>query len=175
MNRIFLIGYMGAGKTTLGKAFAKEMNLSFVDQDWYIEERFHKTVQEIFAERGEQGFRELERQILHEIAEFENVVISTGGGAPCFFDNMDFMNQKGETVFLNVSPEVLFHRLKLASHSRPILRGKSNDELKAFIVKALDKRKPFYSKAKYVFNADELEDINQIKSSINRLKTLLGL
>ncbi len=175
MTRIFLIGYMGAGKTTLGKAFAREMNLSFVDQDWYIEERFHKTVQEIFAERGEQGFRELERQMLHEIAEFENVVISTGGGAPCFFDNMDFMNQKGETVFLNVAPEVLFSRLKLASQNRPILRGKTNEELKAFIAKALEKRAPFYSKAKYIFNADELEDIYQIKSSVNKLKELLGL
>ncbi len=175
MTRIFLIGYMGAGKTTLGKAFAREMNLSFVDQDWYIEERFHKTVQEIFAERGEQGFRELERQMLHEIAEFEDVVISTGGGAPCFFDNMDFMNQKGETVFLNVAPEVLFSRLKLASQNRPILRGKTNEELKAFIAKALEKRAPFYSKAKYIFNADELEDMYQIKSSVNKLKELLGL
>lgn len=175
MTRIFLIGYMGAGKTTLGKAFAREMNLSFVDQDWYIEERFHKTVQEIFAERGEQGFRELERQMLHEIAEFEDVVISTGGGAPCFYDNMEFMNQKGETVFLNVAPDVLFSRLKIASQNRPILRGKTNEELKAFIAKALDKRAPFYSKAKYIFNADELEDIYQIKSSVNKLKELLGL
>lgn len=175
MTRIFLIGYMGSGKTTLGKAFAKEMNLSFVDQDWYIEERFHKTVQEIFSERGEQGFRELERQVLHEIAEFENVVISTGGGAPCFFDNIDFMNQQGDTVLLDVSPEVLFQRLKVASHTRPILHGKSNDELKAFIVHALDKRKPFYSKAKYVFSADELEDIYQIKSSVNRLRNILGM
>ena len=175
MTRIFLIGYMGAGKTTLGKAFAREMNLSFVDQDWYIEERFHKTVQEIFAERGEQGFRELERQILHEVAEFENVVISTGGGAPCFYDNMDFMNQKGDTVFLNVTPEVLFSRLKMASQNRPILRGKTNEELKAFIAKALEKRAPFYSMAKYIFNADELEDIYQIKSSVNKLKELLGL
>ena len=175
MTRIFLIGYMGAGKTTLGKAFAREMNLSFVDQDWYIEERFHKTVQEIFAERGEQGFRELERQMLHEIAEFEDVVISTGGGAPCFYDNMDFMNLKGDTVFLNVTPEVLFSRLKMASQNRPILRGKSNEELKAFIAKTLQKRAPFYSKAKYIFNADELEDIYQIKSSVNKLKELLGL
>ncbi len=175
MTRIFLIGYMGAGKTTLGKAFAREMNLSFVDQDWYIEERFHKTVQEIFAERGEQGFRELERQMLHEIAEFEDVVISTGGGAPCFYDNMDFMNLKGDTVFLNVTPEVLFSRLKMASQNRPILRGKSNEELKAFIAKTLEKRAPFYSKAKYIFNADELEDIYQIKSSVNKLKELLSL
>ena len=92
MVRIFLTGYMGAGKTTLGKAFARQMDIPFVDLDWYIEERFHKTVGELFIERGETGFRELERNMLHEVAEFENVVISTGGGAPCFYDNMDFMN-----------------------------------------------------------------------------------
>ena len=113
--------------------------------------------------------------MLHEIAEFEDVVISTGGGAPCFYDNMEFMNQKGETVFLNVAPDVLFSRLKIASQNRPILRGKTNEELKAFIAKALEKRAPFYSKAKYIFNADELEDIYQIKSSVNKLKELLGL
>ena len=79
MVRIFLTGYMGAGKTTLGKAFARKMNVPFVDLDWYIEERFHKTVGELFTERGETGFRELERNMLHEVAEFEHVVISTGG------------------------------------------------------------------------------------------------
>ena len=84
MTRIFLIGYMGAGKTTLGKAFAREMSLNFIDLDWFIEERFHKTVQQLFLERGEDGFRELERKMLHEVAEFEDVVVSTGGGTPCF-------------------------------------------------------------------------------------------
>ena len=91
MIRIFLIGYMGAGKTTLGKAFAREMGLTFVDLDWYIEERFHKTIRQLFTEMGEDGFRELEKRMLHEVADFENVVISTGGGTPCFFDNMEFM------------------------------------------------------------------------------------
>ena len=78
MIRIFLIGYMGAGKTTLGKAFAREMGLTFVDLDWYIEERFHKSIRQLFTERGEDGFRELEKRMLHEAAEFEDVVISTG-------------------------------------------------------------------------------------------------
>lgn len=100
MVRIFLTGYMGAGKTTLGKAFARKLNIPFIDLDWYIEERFHKTVGELFTERGEAGFRELERNMLHEVAEFENVVISTGGGAPCFFDNMEFMNRTGKNRFL---------------------------------------------------------------------------
>lgn len=99
MKRIFLIGYMGSGKTTLGKAFARAMQLQFIDLDWYIEERFHKTVQELFAERGEEGFREVERNMLHEAGEFENVVIAAGGGTPCFFDNIDYMNRVGDTVF----------------------------------------------------------------------------
>lgn len=175
MVRIFLTGYMGAGKTTLGKAFAHQMNIPFIDLDWYIEERFHKTVGELFAERGETGFRELERNLLHEVAEFENVVISTGGGTPCFFDNMEFMNRMGKTVFLDVHPDVLFRRLRVAKQQRPILQGKQDDELKAFIVQALEKRAPFYRQAQYIFNADELEDRRQIDTSVQRLQQLLGL
>ena len=137
MVRIFLTGYMGAGKTTLGKAFARKLNIPFIDLDWYIEERFHKTVGELFTERGEAGFREIERNMLHEVAEFENVVISTGGGAPCFFDNMEFMNRTGKTVFLNVHPDVLFRRLRIAKQQRPILQGRQDDELMDFIIQAL--------------------------------------
>ena len=96
MIRIFLTGYMGAGKTTLGKALARELHIPFIDLDWYIEERFHKTVGELFSERGEASFRELEKNMLHEVGEFEDVVISTGGGAPCFFDNIEEL-----TTYLN--------------------------------------------------------------------------
>lgn len=175
MTRIFLIGYMGAGKTTLGKALARELKLSFVDLDWYIEERFHKTVQEIFAERGEDAFRELERQMLHEVSEFENAVISTGGGTPCFFDNMEFMHTKGVTVFLNVSPKILFHRLRAAKQSRPLLRDKSDEELLVFITEALGKRMPCYSGARFTLNADELESREQIASTIQRCRDLIGI
>ena len=173
MIRIFLTGYMGAGKTTLGKAFARKLNLPFVDLDWYMEERFHKTVGELFVERGEAGFRELEKNMLHEVGAFEDVVISTG--APCFFDNMDFMNRNGKTVFLNVHPDVLFRRLRVAKQQRPILQGKQDDELKEFIIRALEKRTPFYSQAQYVFNADELEDRSQIEKSVEKLRDLLKL
>ena len=175
MIRIFLTGYMGAGKTTLGKAFARKLNLPFVDLEWYMEERFHKTVGELFVERGEAGFRELEKNMLHEVGAFEDVVISTGGGAPCFFDNMDFMNRNGKTVFLNVHPDVLFRRLRVAKQQRPILQGKQDDELKEFIIRALEKRTPFYSQAQYVFNADELEDRSQIEKSVEKLRDLLKL
>jgi shikimate kinase len=173
MKRIFLIGYMGSGKTTLGKAYARAMQLQFIDLDWYIEERFHKTVQELFEERKEDGFREIERNMLHEVAEFEDVIIACGGGTPCFFDNMEYMNGKGETVFLDASPEVLFRRLKIAKSKRPLLMDKSDEELMDVIQNALRIRIPFYSQAKYVFNAESLEDKEQISCSVQRLKTLL--
>ena len=175
MIRIFLIGYMGAGKTTLGKAFARAMGLTFVDLDWYIEERYHKTVSQIFAERGEDGFRELEKRMLHEASDFENVVISVGGGTPCFFDNMDYMNQVGETVFLDVDNQVLFRRLKVAKQQRPLLVNKTDEELMAFIQEALGKRLPHYTKAKHVFNGELLENRHQIQQSVERLKELLKL
>ena len=175
MIRIFLIGYMGAGKTTLGKALARNLELTFVDLDWYIEERFHKTVRQIFNERGEDGFREVEKRMLHEAGDFENVVISVGGGTPCFFDNMDYMNGAGETVFLDVNVDVLFRRLRVAKQQRPLLAEKTDEELKTFIVEALQKRLPFYSKAKYVFNGELLEDRHQIQQSVERLKELLKL
>lgn len=174
MTRIFLIGYMGAGKTTLGKAFAREMSLNFIDLDWFIEERFHKTVQQLFLERGEDGFRELERKMLHEVAEFEDVVVSTGGGTPCFFDNMEYMNDCGDTVFLDVEPAVLFRRLRVAKQQRPLLANKSDEELMDFICEALQKRHPFYSKAKHLFKADELEDKRQIQASVDSLRKKLN-
>lgn len=173
MTRIFLTGYMGAGKTTLGKAYAQAMSLDFIDLDWYIEGRFHKTVREIFSERGEEGFRQLEQRMLHEVAEFENVIISTGGGTPCFFDNMDYMNASGITVFLNVSTDVLFRRLKAGKQKRPLLANKTDEELKSSIVEALQARMPFYLKAQHIFQADELEDRRQIQAAVIKLKEQL--
>jgi shikimate kinase len=175
MIRVFLTGYMGAGKTTLGKAFAHDLKLSFIDLDWYLEERFHKTVSELFAEKGEAGFREIERTMLREAGEVENVVISTGGGAPCFFDNMEYMNEHGTTVFLNVSPEVLYKRLTAAARSRPILQGKTGKELYDFIVEKLAERMPYYSMAQYTLNANELDNRWQINASIQRLREMLNV
>ena len=176
MIRIFLIGYMGAGKTTLGKAFARAMGLTFVDLDWYIEERFHKTVSQIFTERGEEGFRELEKRMLHEASDFENVVISVGGGTPCFFDNMEYMNSRGYTVFLNASHEALLRRLSIptAKAKRPIIADKTNEELSQFITEAMKLRAPFYSKASLHFDSSYLEDVTQVAESTKKLAFLLA-
>lgn len=175
MIRVFFVGYMGAGKTTLGKAFARELGLTFIDLDWYIEERYHKTVRQIFEERTEEGFRDLERKMLHEVGEFENVVISAGGGTPCFFDNMEYMNGQGQTVFLDVTPSVLFRRLRVARQQRPLLAKKTDEELMEFVGTALEKRMPHYRKARYVFAADELEDKQQIQHAVDKLKLLLNI
>lgn len=166
MTRIFLIGYMGAGKTTLGRALAKELDIQFIDLDSYIEKRLCKSVSQIFAENGEEGFRDIERRMLHEVGDFENVVISTGGGTPCFFDNIEYMNRQGATVFLDVPVERLFIRLKIARKKRPLIMEKNDDELRDFITEQLAKRMPYYSKAGQKFIADQLEDVKQIQASV---------
>ena len=174
MKRIFLIGYMGSGKTTLGRAFAKATGLSFIDLDWYIEERSHRTISQLFAEEGEEGFRRLERRILHEVSEFENVVVACGGGTPCFLDNMEFMKTKGTTVFLDASLDALFRRLRVASAGRPLLKGKSDTELREFIISGLESRMVWYSKAELRMDASRLESRSQIADSIKVLSDLLN-
>ncbi|MBO7290105.1 MAG: shikimate kinase [Bacteroidaceae bacterium] len=170
MTRIFLTGYMGAGKTTLGRALAAEMGIPFIDLDHYIEKRHCKTIAQLFAEKGEEGFREIERRMLHEVGEFEDVIISTGGGTPCFFDNIEYMNSQGTTVYLDVPVERLFIRLSIARSKRPLIKEKNDEELMAFIIEQLEKRAPHYSKAQYSFKADKLEDVTQVKASVEAFR-----
>ena len=126
MTRLILIGFMGSGKTTLGRALAKELGLTFIDLDNYIELRRCKSINRRFEESGEDGFRTIERNLLHEVCEFENVVISAGGGTPCFFDNIDYMNAQGTTIYLQVSNERLLERLRIAKSRRPLLKDKND-------------------------------------------------
>ncbi len=174
MTRIILIGYMGAGKTTLGKALAQELNLQFYDLDWYIEERYHKTIAQIFAERGEDGFREIERNMLHETAEFENIVLSCGGGTPCFFDNMAYMNRQAKTVYLKATPEILTQHLRMSKTERPLLKGKNDEELIQYISTSLETRTPYYSRAHYTFDVTLLDNSENIKDAVRSLKELLN-
>ena len=169
MKKIILIGYMGAGKTTLGKVLAQKMGLTFYDLDEYIEDRFHRTIPQIFAESGESGFRDLERRMLHEVAEFEDVIISCGGGTPCFFDNMDYMNTCGETVFLNASPEALKAHLLMGKTQRPLIQGKSSEELLDFIKDSLQKRLPYYKKAKHTLSIDVINTNEDITHYVNQI------
>lgn len=175
MKRIILIGYMGAGKTTVGKALAKDLGLSFYDLDWYIEGRMHKTVQQLFAERGEEGFRQIEHNMLHEVAEFEDIVLSCGGGTPCFFDNIDYMNERGQVVYLKAGVDVLHKHLCMGKVERPLLKGKTPEELNAFIAVQLQQREPFYSKARYTLDVSLMDNYEKIKISVDHLKKILGI
>lgn len=175
MTRIFLTGYMGSGKTTLGRALAAAIGIPFIDLDHYIEQRYRKTISQLFAERGEEGFREIERKILHEVGEFEDVIISTGGGTPCFFDNIEYMNEQGTTVYLDVPVERLFIRLSIARSKRPLIKEKNDEELMTFIEEQLAKRAPHYSKAQYSFKADRLEDTAQVSSSVEEFRRQFGV
>lgn len=175
MKRIILIGYMGAGKTTVGRQLALNLGLQFYDLDWYIEMRYRTTVANIFAEKGEEGFREIERNMLHEVAEFEDVVLSCGGGTPCFFDNMEYMNSLAETVYLKASPEVLAAHLKMGKVERPLIKGKTDEELLQYIKDSLDKREPFYTKAKHTLDVSLLDNYDKIKTSVKLLKEALGI
>ena len=175
MKRVILIGYMGSGKTTIGKALSKETGMMFYDLDWYIESRMRKSVSQIFAEKGEEGFRKIEYNMLHEVAEFEDVIISCGGGTPCFFDNIDYLNQQGEVVYLKASPETLYKHLLMAKIERPLLKDKSADELIAYITEHLKQREPFYEKARHMLDVNVLDDYDKIKISVQQLRELLKL
>jgi len=161
--RIYLIGFMGSGKTTLGRRLAKYANLQFIDMDDFIEERYCKTVPQIFAEEGEGEFRDKERKALEELAQFTDIVIATGGGAPCFFDNIDLMNNTGKTVYLDIPPETLSTRLMQSKTERPLIKGKSQKELVNFINHTLSKRNTFYKKAKYHITDPDTEPHEIIK------------
>ena len=175
MRRIILVGYMGSGKTTVGKALSKETGLMFYDLDWYIESRMRKSVSQIFAEKGEEGFRKIEYNMLHEVAEFEDVIISCGGGTPCFFDNMDYLNQQGDVIYLKATPEVLYKHLLMAKVERPLLKGKTADELIAYITGHLKEREPYYQKAKYILDVSVLDNYDKINSSIHQIRELLNI
>lgn len=174
MKRIIIIGYMGAGKTTVGKVLAQTLGLPFYDLDWYIESRMRRTVKQLFDERGEDGFRLVERNMLHEAAEFEDVVISCGGGTPCFFDNMDYMNEQGDTVYLKASPEVLYGHLKMGKTVRPLLLNKTPEEVQVFIREQLKQREPFYSKARHTIDVNLLDNYDKIQITVQQIRDAIG-
>lgn len=170
MKRIFLIGFMGSGKTTIGNLLANKLNFSFIDLDHYIENRMRKKITDIFAEIGEDGFRELEHKILMEVSLLDNVVISTGGGTPCFYDNMEIMNEHGLSLYLKLSNEALTDRLHKAKAFRPLIKDKSDIELVEFIKETLTKREKYYMQASLVIENDDNNPDNTCKQIISLIK-----
>ncbi len=165
MKPIYLIGYMGCGKSTLGKALAARCDIRFIDLDDYIEARAGKGIKEIFASEGEDAFRMLERRSLMEVGGMDNAVIACGGGTPCFGDNMELLNRNGVTVHLHTSHQRLLERLKLGRAKRPLIANLNDEELDKFIAGQLERRMPYYSKTAYTFDSTLLEDESQIEST----------
>ncbi|MBR1593816.1 MAG: shikimate kinase [Bacteroidales bacterium] len=173
MKCIVLLGYMCAGKTTVGRVLAKDLGFMFYDLDWYIEERFHMRVPQIFAEQGEEKFRDLERRMLHEAAEFNDVVLSLGGGTPCFFDNMDYLNQVAHTFYLKASPEVLVRHIAMSRGRRPLLEGKTPEELDLFVRQQLQEREAFYGRAHHIIDINLLDSFDRIQTIADKIRKLL--
>ncbi len=145
--KIFLIGYMGCGKSTLGRQLAKKLMLTFLDLDSYIEQQQGRTIGEIFASDGEAKFREIESAALATVATTDNIVVATGGGAPIFNNNIELMNRSGITLYIKVDGGILTSRLLNAKTQRPIIKDKSEEELRDFVEGMIAQRSPFYQKA----------------------------
>lgn len=171
--KIFLLGYMGSGKTTAGKKLAALLDYSFIDLDLMIENETDHSIQEWF-EAGEPKFREIESIVLRQTADFKNSVIATGGGTPCFHDNMKWMNENGLTVFLKMSPGGLFHRLIYSKTARPLLAGKSDVELMEYINESLKEREYFYAQAHHTFKGENL-DVREMLETLRKEEEVLKL
>ncbi|MBI3509679.1 MAG: shikimate kinase [Bacteroidetes bacterium] len=155
--RIFLVGFMGSGKSTTGEGLAKELGLKFIDLDKEIEKKFGKDIAAIFSGDGEKHFRDLEKQTLNELIEQDDFVMACGGGTACFDDNMDKMNEAGVTIYMKMSTDHLTERLEPLVDSRPLLNGKKGHELWTFVHELLQEREPDYLRAKYKVKAKDLK------------------
>ncbi|HAN76855.1 MAG TPA: shikimate kinase [Bacteroidales bacterium] len=145
---IWIIGFPGSGKSTFGRVLAKEANYSFIDTDDNIEEEVGCSIKDFFANYGEEIFRKKETEILQKSAILKDVVIATGGGTPCFNNNMEFMNQTGITIYLKMDDDELTERLIRGKSKRPLIADKSDDEIKHYVELNIKGREKFYNMAK---------------------------
>ena len=167
--KIYLIGFMCSGKTTIGRRLAQITGFDFVDTDRFIEMQQGMTVAEIFAQHGEAAFREMERDILPVLQKREYVVVSTGGGMPCHGDNMDMMLACGKVVYLKTSPEALSRRLIRSHTERPLIKGKTEEELKTYILKQLGEREPVYRHAHITVQTEDFT-MEELLQSLNLME-----
>ena len=155
MQNIILIGFMACGKSTLGKKLANKLNFEFIDTDSEIEKNEQCSIAEIFEKFGENHFRELEKKLLLSLQDKQNCVISTGGGLPCFNENMTLLNQIGTTFYIKLNPIELAKRILNAKTIRPLAKNKTQDEVYTFVKELLAKREEFYSKSKFTLSGKE--------------------
>ena len=155
--KIFLIGFMGSGKTYWGKAWSQQSGLTFIDVDDIVENEQEKTIAQIFAEDGEDHFRNLETTALRSFVDKEDLIIATGGGTACFNDNMKWMNENGTSIYLQSSPQKILERLTSETQKRPLIKDLSNEELLFYIREKIKERNSFYQQAKIILNVDDLD------------------
>lgn len=167
--RIYLIGYMGAGKTTASKKMARLTGFACYDLDELFEEKYKINISDFFNKYGENLFRKLESQLLKDTVKFKNVIIATGGGTPCFYDNMTWMNEHGVTIYLQMHPKSIYQRLIASKRKRPLVAAKSPEELLIFIQDHLRQRNIFYSQAKIIIKAESL-NLEELQLHINAIK-----
>ncbi len=156
---------MGAGKTTIGRDLANSMNFKFIDLDEYIEKKENSTIFDIFNKKGENHFRQLEHYSLNELILLNNIVIATGGGTPCFFDNISIMNKYGLTIYINVDYQTLLSRIKKTKDKRPLLKNIDDKQMLNFITKKVIEREIYYKQSKKIVNYKNLS-IDKLKSII---------
>lgn len=154
--RYFIIGFKNSGKTTFGRKLSRMLNLDFIDLDEFIEEKEGRSIPEIYTSFGDEKFRTLEWKSLKELVKRDNIVVSTGGGVPCHCDNMTLMEKYGEVIYLNVTDETLVNRLKRAVHDRPIVKGKSEEELRSYIADLRSRCEHHYKRAKYIVDGENI-------------------
>jgi shikimate kinase len=168
--RIFLVGFMGCGKTTLGSRLANKLKYQFMDLDKVLEASAGMPIAEYFKKFGEERFREFERDILQSTTYPDNVIVSTGGGAPCFFDNMDWMNRNGTTIYISMLPKALAVRLKSGKNERPLIKDLSEEQLIDFIHSRLAERNVFYNKAHHIISGIDITPERVIEAVDAQLK-----
>lgn len=156
--RIFLLGYMGTGKTYWGRLWAEQQRMNFYDLDHEIEKNAGITIREIFEKYGESYFREKEKEALLQFADKDDFILSTGGGTPCFFDNMQWMNEKGVTIYLHTNIPVLAERLFKEKEHRPLIRNLTNEELISFIANNINKRNKFYTQSNVILDTETIKE-----------------
>ncbi len=172
---IILIGYMSSGKSTIGRKLAYRLGMEFIDTDEAFESKYKIAITDFFDRFGEVRFRELERLVLIESLQTENTIISTGGGTPCFFDNMQLINKQGISVFLKLHPNSIFDRLIHSKKQRPLLKNLTHDELKLFIIKQLSVREQFYNLSKIIIKSENIKTndlLDELKNKIEDLKII---
>ncbi len=156
--KVYLLGFMASGKSTIGLELAKTLNYEFIDLDTYIEQKDDKTIKQIFEQAGEEHFRILENEALREVASIEgNMIIAAGGGTSCFYNSIDFMNKTGLTIYLKAEVAELVSRLIESKTDRPLLWGKTQQELNDYILRVLNERKKYYEKAKITIDASNVD------------------